>query len=120
MSPRLAMPTYSSSLRRKPAGRCDYILRLIKRRWSRWLVACCRRSFNVQVRPRSTWINMRLACIILAMPAQKLWSKRDSNLEETGWQLRLLSPGQKGQKVGKSGNTTIQEQLPQGQAMALV
>ena len=41
-------------------------------------------------------------------------------LEETGWQLRLIAPGQKGQKPGKPGTTVIPERLPQGQAMALV
>jgi hypothetical protein len=45
---------------------------------------------------------------------------RQQFLEETGWQLRLLPPGQKGQKAGKSGTIGIAEQLPQGQAMALV
>ncbi len=41
-------------------------------------------------------------------------------LDETGWQLRLLPPGQKGQKAGKSGTTGIAERLSQGQAIALV
>jgi hypothetical protein len=45
---------------------------------------------------------------------------RQQFLEETGWQLRLLPPGQKSHKAGKSGTTGIAERLPQGQAMALV
>ncbi len=40
-------------------------------------------------------------------------------LQETGWQLRLIAPGQKGQKAGKAGNT-MPERMPQGQAMVLV
>ena len=41
-------------------------------------------------------------------------------LAETGWQLRLIAPGQKTQKVGKEGNAALPERLPQGQAMALI
>ncbi len=44
---------------------------------------------------------------------------RQQFLEETGWQLRLIAPGQKGQKAGKSGNAAP-ERMPQGQATALV
>ncbi|HLH63810.1 MAG TPA: MBL fold metallo-hydrolase [Ktedonobacteraceae bacterium] len=40
-------------------------------------------------------------------------------LQETGWQLRLIAPGQKGQKAGKAGNT-VPERMSQGQALALV